>query len=234
LADGISAASALARDVNEWAWKSSFDDGRASGRPWIGLERIVAGLNAVKGPYDIEGEERKQPAKLLGLFRPLPDKLQCHPGRRPRICEFHFFGGHGGDESGAEHGRAPIESERLCRSGAVVASALYLSPVAPVLPLINDGKLLALSVSTSKRAIALRQGATTTEAGLTDAAYDFWGGLYVPSKTSRDIVVRLHSETQKALQLPLVREQLAALDIETMPMSLGSSVRISGTMSRST
>ena len=60
----------------------------------------------------------------------------------------------------------------------------YLSPVAPVLPLINDGKLVALAVSTSKRATALPQVPTTAEAGVADAAYDFWVGLYLPAKTA--------------------------------------------------
>jgi tripartite-type tricarboxylate transporter receptor subunit TctC len=96
----------------------------------------------------------------------------------------------------------------------------YLSPVAPVLPLINDGKLVALAVSTSKRATALPQVPTTVEAGLTDAAYDFWVGLYLPTKTPRDIVIKLRRETEKALQTLSVRERLATLGVEPMPMSL--------------
>jgi tripartite-type tricarboxylate transporter receptor subunit TctC len=96
----------------------------------------------------------------------------------------------------------------------------YLSPVAPVLSLISDGKLVALSVSTSKRATALPQVPTTAEAGLADAAYDFWVGLYLPAKTSRDIVNKLHSETAMALQAVAVRERLAMLGVEPMPMSL--------------
>jgi len=96
----------------------------------------------------------------------------------------------------------------------------YLSPVAPVLPLIADGKLVALAVSTSKRATALPQVPTTAEAGVADAAYDFWVGLYLPAKSPRDIVVKLHRETESALQAVSVRERLGALGVEPMPMSL--------------
>jgi tripartite-type tricarboxylate transporter receptor subunit TctC len=96
----------------------------------------------------------------------------------------------------------------------------YLSPVAPVLALINEGKLVALAVSTTKRAGALPAVPTTAEAGLGDAAYDFWVGLYVPAKTRREIVVKLHRETEMALQAPSVLERLAPLGVEAMPMSL--------------
>jgi tripartite-type tricarboxylate transporter receptor subunit TctC len=96
----------------------------------------------------------------------------------------------------------------------------YLSPVSPVLSLINDGKLVALAVSTSKRATALPQVPTMAETGLADAAYDFWVGLYLPAKTPRDIIVKLHNETAIALQTAAVRELMAKLGVEPMPMSL--------------
>ena len=75
----------------------------------------------------------------------------------------------------------------------------YFLPLASALPLIQEGKVLALAVSTAKRAAALPEVPTTTEAGLADAAYDFWIGLFLPAKTPRDIVDKLHDETQKAL-----------------------------------
>jgi tripartite-type tricarboxylate transporter receptor subunit TctC len=46
----------------------------------------------------------------------------------------------------------------------------YFLPVAPALPLINDGKVVALAVSTATRAAALPDVPTTAEAGLKDAA----------------------------------------------------------------
>ena len=39
-------------------------------------------------------------------------------------------------------------------------------------------------------------------------------------KTPRDIVDRLHAETQKALKVPAVQERLATFGVETMPMSV--------------
>ena len=92
-------------------------------------------------------------------------------------------------------------------------------PLAPALPLIKGGRLVALAVSSSRRASALPQVPTTTEAGLTGSAYDFWVGLYLPAKTPPDIIAKLHDETAKALQMPSVRQRLAAMGVEPMPMS---------------
>jgi len=58
------------------------------------------------------------------------------------------------------------------------------------------------------------------EAGYPDAQYLFWGGVALPVKTPRDIVDRLHAETQKALKVPAVQERLATFGVETMPMSV--------------
>ena len=93
-------------------------------------------------------------------------------------------------------------------------------PIAPALPLINDGKLVALAISAEKRAAELPDVPTSGEAGLANSAYPFWSGLFVPAKTPRDIIVRLHDETEKALQLAAVLERLAKLGVELMPMSL--------------
>jgi tripartite-type tricarboxylate transporter receptor subunit TctC len=95
----------------------------------------------------------------------------------------------------------------------------YLCPVAPVLPLISEGKLLALAVSTNKRATALPQVPTMAEAGWADAAYDFWVGLYLPARTPRDIIVKLHNTVESARQVASVRERLAKLGVEPMSMS---------------
>jgi tripartite-type tricarboxylate transporter receptor subunit TctC len=58
------------------------------------------------------------------------------------------------------------------------------------------------------------------EAGYPDAPYLFWGGVALPAKTPRDIVDRLHAETQKALNVPAVQERLATFGVEAMPMSV--------------
>jgi tripartite-type tricarboxylate transporter receptor subunit TctC len=86
---------------------------------------------------------------------------------------------------------------------------------------INEGKLVALAVSAEKRAGLMPQVPTMIEAGLkADAVYPFWSGLFLPAQTPRDIVARLHDEAAKALMDAAVRERLAKLSVEPMPMSV--------------
>jgi len=94
----------------------------------------------------------------------------------------------------------------------------YFLPIAPALPLINDGKLVALAVSTANRAASLPNVPTTAEAGLKDAAYHFWTGLFVPEQTPKSIITRLYDETRKALAVPTVQERLLKLGVDPMSM----------------
>ena len=112
--------------------------------------------------------------------------------------------------------RGPTEAFVEVVSGRI---DYYFLPLLPALNLVKDGKVVALTVGAAKRADALPDVPTTVELGLADAAYQFWGGLFVPAKTPRDIVKKLHDETQKALSLPDVQERLSKLGVQPMPMS---------------
>ena len=102
--------------------------------------------------------------------------------------------------------RGPVEAFTELMSGRI---DFYFLPIAPALPVIGEGKVVALAVSTPKRAPALPNVPTTTEAGYPAATYLFWGGLSVPAGTPRPIIDKLHDETQKALDIPAIQERLA-------------------------
>jgi tripartite-type tricarboxylate transporter receptor subunit TctC len=112
--------------------------------------------------------------------------------------------------------RAPPEALTETMTGRV---DFYFVPLGTALPLIKEGKLVALAVSTSKRASALPDVPTTTESGLKDSAFDLWIGLFAPAGTPAAVVQRLHAEGTKALQAPSVKERLTTLAMEPMPMS---------------
>jgi tripartite-type tricarboxylate transporter receptor subunit TctC len=113
--------------------------------------------------------------------------------------------------------RGPNEAFTEVMAGRI---DFYFLPLAPALPLVKEGQLVALAVSTDTRATALPDVPTTMELGLKDSAYLFWTGIFVPAKTPREIVDRIHSESVKAMQLPVVQERLAKVGSEPMPMSV--------------
>jgi tripartite-type tricarboxylate transporter receptor subunit TctC len=96
----------------------------------------------------------------------------------------------------------------------------FFGPVPLVLSHVREGKLAALVVNGAKRAAALPDVPTTLEAGFADAEYPIWFGLFLPAKTPRDIVDKLHAESQKAMQVPAVQERLAKVGSEPMPMGV--------------
>ena len=112
--------------------------------------------------------------------------------------------------------RGPAEAFAEVMAGRI---DFYFLPIAPALPVVGDGKVMALAVSTPERAPALPNVPTTAEAGFPGASYLFWGGLFVPKKTPSNIVVRLHDETKKALDLPSVQERLSKLGVQPLPMT---------------
>src|SRR5262245_35946102 len=95
----------------------------------------------------------------------------------------------------------------------------YVLPVVAALPHIQGGNVIALAVSTAERTAVLPDVPTTAEAGLKDASYAFWNGIFVPAKTPHGIVARLHQETQNALAVPSVRERLAKAGQDPLPMT---------------
>lgn len=95
----------------------------------------------------------------------------------------------------------------------------FFGPVGLVLPNVRDGKLLALAVNSTKRSSSLPDVPTTREAGLPDAEYPFWFGIFVPAKTPGAVVDKLNRETLAALKAPKVRERLATLGVEPMAMT---------------
>jgi tripartite-type tricarboxylate transporter receptor subunit TctC len=94
----------------------------------------------------------------------------------------------------------------------------FFAPLSPALPLIRDGKLQALAVSSAQRSPALPDVPTTIEAGVPNSDYTLWVGMIVPSATPAPIVKRLHEEAIKALNTPEVKTRLATLGADAFPM----------------
>ncbi|KRR20400.1 hypothetical protein CQ14_27065 [Bradyrhizobium lablabi] len=95
---------------------------------------------------------------------------------------------------------------------------LYFCPLATALPLIRQGQVKALLVSTPRRAADLPDVPTAGEVGLKAAESVSWFGVFVPSKTPRDIVERFHAVGVKVLSDPSVQASLTKLGVEPMPM----------------
>jgi tripartite-type tricarboxylate transporter receptor subunit TctC len=95
----------------------------------------------------------------------------------------------------------------------------YFCPLGTAVSQISDGRVLALAVSSPKRAAALPNVPSTLEAGYADSDYTFWVGVFTPAKTPTAIVDRLHREIQNAMQLETAKARLAELGVDPMDLS---------------
>jgi tripartite-type tricarboxylate transporter receptor subunit TctC len=95
----------------------------------------------------------------------------------------------------------------------------FFAPLSSALPLIKDGRLQALAVGTPQRSPVLPNVPTTLESGFAKSDYVFWVAMLAPSGTPKAVVERLNAEALKALASPEVKERLAVLGAEPMPMS---------------
>jgi tripartite-type tricarboxylate transporter receptor subunit TctC len=88
------------------------------------------------------------------------------------------------------------------------------SPIGIVLPLVREGKLRALAVTSSKRSAAAPDVPTIAESGYPGFEYTAWYGLVAPAGTPVAVIRQLQLETAKALALPDLRAKLADAGVE--------------------
>jgi tripartite-type tricarboxylate transporter receptor subunit TctC len=112
--------------------------------------------------------------------------------------------------------RGPVEALTDLMTGRI---DFYFLPIAAALPLIKQGKVVALAVSTPARAQSLPDVPTIGEVGYPNAEYLFWGGISAPVKTPRAVVEKLNREVNKALMTPSLAEKMRNLGAEPRPMT---------------
>jgi tripartite-type tricarboxylate transporter receptor subunit TctC len=85
----------------------------------------------------------------------------------------------------------------------------FANPLSSV-PLAKIGKLRILGAGSDKRLPMLPEVPTLSESGTPGLRLNVWFGLFTTAGTPRETINRIRAEMQKALNVPEVRERLAA------------------------
>lgn len=93
-------------------------------------------------------------------------------------------------------------------------------------PLVRDGRLRALGVSTLARSPLFPDVPTIAEAGVPGYEVLGWNGLFAPAATPQEIVQRLNREVRAILAEPEVRRKLAEQGAEPAPTDTDSFARL--------
>jgi tripartite-type tricarboxylate transporter receptor subunit TctC len=89
---------------------------------------------------------------------------------------------------------------------------IFADPVSS-LPLINDGKLRALGVSTKLRLPSATEIPPLAEVGVPGFDASAWMMVAAPGRTPREIVNRLHAELKSIVGLPDIQQQMVKLGV---------------------
>jgi tripartite-type tricarboxylate transporter receptor subunit TctC len=89
--------------------------------------------------------------------------------------------------------------------------SVYFSPMSAALPMVRQGRLHALAVSTPKRLDQLPNVPTVAEAGLPGYQFTCWYGLMAPAATPPKVVAAVHAAVVKVLANPNAQKRLADL-----------------------
>ena len=87
-------------------------------------------------------------------------------------------------------------------------------PPVAVMPQVKSGKLKPLAVSTARRSSLMPDIPTMREAGLPEIENTAWMAVMAPAGTPNEVIERMNAEFNAAMQLPDVKEKLAAQYME--------------------
>jgi tripartite-type tricarboxylate transporter receptor subunit TctC len=99
----------------------------------------------------------------------------------------------------------------------------FFNNVAPVIPLMQQGQVRALGLTSAKRAPAVPDLPTMTEDALPGFDVSGWYAFFVPAKTPSEIVRKMHADTATVLAEPAIKgrlEQLGLVVVGSTPEEL--------------
>jgi len=149
----------------------------------------------------------------------LIDLLKAHPGKYSFASSgagatSHLMSTLFNSMAGVKAVHVPYKGSSQSITDVVNGQVAYTIETVPaVAGLVKAGKLRAIAVTSSKRAIALPDVPTIAD---TLPGYELlgWIGLMAPAGTPKAIVDRLSAETQKIMQDPTIRQRFLAAGLE--------------------
>jgi len=101
----------------------------------------------------------------------------------------------------------------------------FFNNIAPIIPLMQQGQLRALAVTSAKRTPAAPDLPTLSEAALPGFDVSGWYAVFVPAKTAPAIVRKMHADIVSVLAEPAIKARLQELGlfvIGSTPDELGA------------
>jgi tripartite-type tricarboxylate transporter receptor subunit TctC len=91
---------------------------------------------------------------------------------------------------------------------------IMFTPLLPVLPQLQAGKLRALAVTSRNHSRIMADLPTVEEAGVPGYEFVGWYGILAPAATPKALLRKLNGEVAEVIQTPDIRERLYAEDMD--------------------
>ena len=95
-----------------------------------------------------------------------------------------------------------------------------IADLVSIQPFLKSGRVRAVAVANPQRTELAPGLPTLKETVLPDLATAYWGGMFAPAGTDRQITERLHAALNQSLAKPEIRERLSGLGAVPHPISI--------------
>jgi tripartite-type tricarboxylate transporter receptor subunit TctC len=187
---------------------------------WYDVTRDFDAITLIASQPSIIAVNPAVPAKslkeLLGLMQAEPGKLgfgSAGQGTASHLANELFL-----MTAGAKATHVPYKSAGLAATALLGGEIQFMvTNMATAVPLVRSGKLRGLAVTSARRASAVSELPTASEAGLPGFEYATWYGMLAPAGTPRRTLAQVHADTGTVLQSRQVVERFAAQGLDVQP-----------------
>jgi len=180
-------------------------------------DRDLALVGQFLSTYNLLAVANSLPVKSV---KELIDYARLNPGRLLNCSSGNGTTGHLGGElfkimTGTQFVHVPYKGSAQCLTDLASGQIqLIFDNLTSIAPHVKAGRVRGLGVSSVRRSLIFPDIPTIAEAGVPGYETNSWGGMVVPVRTPRAIVLKLNAEINKALQSPELRERYAAIEAE--------------------
>jgi tripartite-type tricarboxylate transporter receptor subunit TctC len=180
-------------------------------------DRDLALVGQFLSTYNMLAVANSLPVKSV---KELIDYARLNPGRLLNCSSGNGTTGHLGGElfkimTGTQIVHVPYKGSAQCltdlQSGQI---QLIFDNLTSIAPHVKAGRVRGLGVSSARRSLIFPDIPTIAEAGVPGYETNSWGGMVLPARTPRAIVMKLNAEINQALRSPELRERYAAIEAE--------------------
>lgn len=153
---------------------------------------------------------------LIALAKSKPGSLNCASvgaGSTNHLAQVLFE-----NAAGVNFVHVPYTGSPQAATGTMTGDTqLHFASLTAVAELVRTGKLRALASTGAKRTPALPDLPTVIEAGVPNYEIVIWNVLFAPQGTPADIVSKLHTDMNRILEAPDLRDAFFKLGMEIAP-----------------